>query len=316
MKKIRFGCYIYQEGLEYEDIKRIVIECERLGFDSVWLKDNFIPWLQAYISGWNINEKQTMLECWTTLSSLAAITKRIRLGAILVNLYRNPSILAKMVSTLDVISNGRLEFGLSAGWYEREFEAYGIIFPKSSVRVGMLEESIKIIKKMLTQHQVSFKGKYYSIAKAVCNPKPIQKPCPPIWIGGGGKKTLELAAKHADAWNYGLCTYDKYLNKLSFLKNYCKVIDRNHEDVVKAWQGMMLLGEDEEELKRKMDILHKRVRRSSGLVIVGTPEKILKEIERYVSIGVNYFTINYLDLPELRSLQLFAKNIIPHFRNY
>ena len=316
MEKIRFGCYIYQEGLQYEDIKRIVIECERLGFDSVWLKDNFIPWLQAYLSGANINEKETMLECWTTLSSLAVITKRIRLGAILVNLYRNPSILAKMVSTLDVISNGRLEFGLSAGWYEREFEAYGIIFPKAAVRVAMLEESIKIIKKMLTERQVSFKGKYYSIAKAVCNPKPIQKPCPPIWIGGGGKKTLELAAKHADAWNYGLCTYDKYLNKLSFLKNYCKVIDRNHEDMVKAWQGMMLLGEDEEELKRKMDILHKRVRRSSGLVIVGTPEKILKEIERYVSIGVNYFTINYLDLPELRSLQLFAKNIIPHFRNY
>jgi len=316
MEKIRFGCYIYQEGLEYEDIKRIVIECERLGFDSVWLKDNFIPWLQAYISGWNINEKQTMLECWTTLSSLAAITKRIRLGAILVNLYRNPSILAKMFCTLDVISKGRLEFGLSAGWYEREFEAYGITFPKPSVRVAMLEESIKIIKKILTERQVSFQGKYYSIVKAVCNPKSVQKPCPPIWIGGGGKKTLRLAAKHADGWNYGLCSYEKYLHKLSFLKNYCKVIDRNHEDVVKAWQGMMLLGEDEEELKRKMDILHERVWRSSGLVIVGTPEKILKEIERYVSIGVNYFTINYVDLPELRSLQLFAKNIIPHFRNY
>jgi len=315
MEKIRFGCYIYQEGLEYEDIKRIVIECERLGFDSVWLKDNFIPWLQAYLSGANINEKETMLECWTTLSSLAVITKRIRLGAILVNLYRNPSILAKMVSTLDVISNGRLEFGLSAGWYEREFEAYGIIFPKAAVRVAMLEESIKIIKKMLTERQVSFKGKYYSIAKAVCNPKPIQKPCPPIWIGGGGKKTLQLAAKHADGWNYGLCTYDKYVDKLSFLKDCCKLIDRNHEGMVKGWQGVMLLGKDEEELRSKMDVLVKEVWESSGLLINGTPEKILKEIERYVSIGVNYFTIYYPDVPDLRSLQLFAEHIIPHFRN-
>ena len=315
MEKIRFGCYIYQEGLEYEDIKRIVIECERLGFDSVWLKDNFIPWLQAYFSGGYVNEKETMLECWTTLSSLAAITKRIRLGAILVNLYRNPSILAKMLSTLDVISNGRLEFGLSAGWYEREFEAYGIIFPKGSVRVRMLEESITIIKKMLTERQVSFKGKYYNIAKAVCNPKPIQKPCPPIWIGGAGKKTLELAAKHADAWNYGLCTYDKYLNKLSFLKDYCTIIDRNHEGMVKGWQGVMLLGKDEEELRSRMNMLVKGVWKTSGLVIAGTPEKILKEIERYVTIGVNYFTIYYPDLPDLRSLQLFAEHIIPHFRN-
>ncbi|MGH7909239.1 MAG: LLM class flavin-dependent oxidoreductase [Thermodesulfobacteriota bacterium] len=315
MEKIRFGCYIYQEGLEYEDIKRIVIECERLGFDSVWLKDNFIPWLQAYFSGGYVNEKETMLECWTTLSSLAAITKRIRLGAILVNLYRNPSILAKMVSTLDVISNGRLEFGLSAGWYEREFKAYGIIFPKGSVRVRMLQESITIIKKMLTERQVSFKGKYYNIAKAVCNPKPIQKPCPPIWIGGAGKKTLELAAKHADAWNYGLCTYDKYLNKLSFLKDYCRIIDRKYEGMVKGWQGAMLLGKDEEELRSRMNMLVKGVWKTSGLVIAGTPEKILKEIERYVTIGVNYFTIYYPDLPDLRSLQLFAEHIIPHFRN-
>ena len=144
-KNIKFGCYIYQDSLKYKDILRIKLECEKLGYDSVWLKDNFIPWIQDYIlyfsnTGSNTNnssdfhkqEKQLyneestepmMLECWTTLSSLVPLTTKIRLGAILVNLYRNQAIVAKMASTLDHISNGRLDIGLSAGWYQREAEA-------------------------------------------------------------------------------------------------------------------------------------------------------------------------------------------------
>jgi alkanesulfonate monooxygenase SsuD/methylene tetrahydromethanopterin reductase-like flavin-dependent oxidoreductase (luciferase family) len=112
---IRFACYIYQQGLEYMDIRRIVLECEKLGFDSVWLKDNFTSsWLNTYFSNKEDEEPSSedpILECWTTLSSLAALTKRIRLGAILVNIHRLPSITAKMLSTLDIISNGRIEFG-------------------------------------------------------------------------------------------------------------------------------------------------------------------------------------------------------------
>jgi len=160
---IKFGCYIYQDSLKYKDILRITLECEKLGYDSVWLKDNFIPWIQDYISyfsntGSNTNnssdfhkqEKQLynegsteamMLECWTTLSSLVPLTTKIRLGAILVNLYRNPAIVAKMASTLDHISNGRLDIGLSAGWYQREAEAYGVAFPIAPIRVEMLEEA-------------------------------------------------------------------------------------------------------------------------------------------------------------------------------
>src|SRR5262249_18070161 len=151
-----------QDSLEYKDILGITLKCEKLAYDSVWLKDNFIPWIQDYIS-FNSNadnnnsselhiqekyqdqnqkpqdkQKQTermMLECWTTLSSLVSVTAKIRLGGILVNLYRNPAIVAKMASTLDFISNGRLDIGLSAGWYEREAHAYGVPFPPGSVRV-------------------------------------------------------------------------------------------------------------------------------------------------------------------------------------
>jgi alkanesulfonate monooxygenase SsuD/methylene tetrahydromethanopterin reductase-like flavin-dependent oxidoreductase (luciferase family) len=155
----KFGCYIYQEGQRFEDIVSTVRECERWGFDSIWLKDNFLPWLQSYVKdGKNTvatckPDNDPVLECWTMLSSLAPITRRIRLGAILVNSYRTPpSLLAKMVSTLDIISRGRLEFGLSAGWYKKEFEAYGFDFLKASARVEMMEESIKIIKMMLMEN--------------------------------------------------------------------------------------------------------------------------------------------------------------------
>jgi alkanesulfonate monooxygenase SsuD/methylene tetrahydromethanopterin reductase-like flavin-dependent oxidoreductase (luciferase family) len=314
---IRFACYIYQQGLEYTDIRRIVLECEKLGFDSIWLKDNFTSsWLNTYFSNKEDeepNSEDPILECWTTLSSLATLTKTIRLGAILVNIHRLPSITAKMLSTLDIISNGRIEFGLSAGWYENEIRSYGLPFPKASTRVEMLEEGVIIIKRMLTENQASFEGKHYTIKDAKCNPKPIQKPHPPIWIGGGGKKTLQLVAKYADGWNYGLCTYNEYLSKISILRNCCKAVGRDYEKIAKAWHAIMLLGQDDNEiimLKNKIDKWKKTV------AILGTPNDIIGEIKRYMVIGgVRYFTIHFPDLPDLRSLNLFAKSVIPHFRN-
>jgi alkanesulfonate monooxygenase SsuD/methylene tetrahydromethanopterin reductase-like flavin-dependent oxidoreductase (luciferase family) len=315
--EIRFACYIYQQGLEYKDIRYIVLECEKLGFDSVWLKDNFTSfWLNAYFSNKEDeepNSEDPILECWTTLSSLATLTKTIRLGAILVNIHRLPSITAKMLSTLDIISNGRIEFGLSAGWYENEIKSYGLPFPKASTRVEMLEEGVIIIKRMLTENQASFEGKHYTIKDAKCNPKPIQKPHPPIWIGGGGKKTLQLVAKYADGWNYGLCTYNEYLSKISILRNCCKAVGRDYEKIAKAWHAIMLLGQDDNEiimLKNNIDKWKKTV------AILGTPNDIIGEIKRYMVIGgVRYFTIHFPDLPDLRSLNLFAKSVIPHFRN-
>jgi alkanesulfonate monooxygenase SsuD/methylene tetrahydromethanopterin reductase-like flavin-dependent oxidoreductase (luciferase family) len=359
---IKFGCYIYQDGLRYKDVLRITLECERLGYDSIWLKDNFIPWIQDYlISRLNNNnnnvkgrslskhqypqhqlnqlqqyqephERRVMLECWTVLSSLVALTRKIKLGAILVNPYRNPAIVAKMATTLDNISNGRLELGLSAGWYQKEAKAYGVAFPSGSTRVEMLKESIIIIRKMLhssnnnknnNNAKLSFKGKYYNISNAECNPKPIQKPYLPIWIGGGGKKTLDIVAKYADGWNYGLCSFEEYLQKTSFLKHYYnidnnnKVTVRNYKDIIRGWHGILLLGKDEEELKkRKNKLLDKKGKwKGSNLIISGTPNTILNEITRYLNIGVTYFTIYFPDLPDTRSLQLFAEHIIPNVRS-
>jgi alkanesulfonate monooxygenase SsuD/methylene tetrahydromethanopterin reductase-like flavin-dependent oxidoreductase (luciferase family) len=247
-----------------------------------------------------------------------------------------------MASSLDVISNGRLEIGLSAGWFEKEAHAYGFAFPSNSVRVQMLEESVLILRRMLTNsesqnnnniddyHTASFKGKYFNISNAECNPKPIQKPHIPIWIGGSGRKILSLVAKYADGWNYGLCSYTRYIDKLSILKNYCNNKDNNKSDnsrtystkkgrdkyhnITKAWHGILFLRRNESELKKET-ILDKTIWKDSELVIAGTPDTILREINKYVGIGVTYFTIYFPDLPNMTSLQLFANNIIPYFRN-
>jgi alkanesulfonate monooxygenase SsuD/methylene tetrahydromethanopterin reductase-like flavin-dependent oxidoreductase (luciferase family) len=319
----KFGCYIYQEGQRFEDIISTVRECERWGFDSIWLKDNLLPWLQSYVKEDKNavvtceSDNDVVLECWTTLSSLASITQRIRLGAILVNSYRTPpSLLAKMVSTLDIISRGRLEFGLSAGWYRKEFEAYGFDFLKASARVEMLEESIKIIKMMLTESSpVSFSGKYFKVNGAICNPKPIQRPYPPLWIGGGGKRTIEIAAKHANGWNYGLCLYEEYVAKLSLLKNCCKLVNRDYQNIMKGWQGLIIIGKHEDDVKIKIsDLQSKKGIKDDGLSkisVVGTTEQVQTEIAKYISIGVDYFTASF---PDLESLELFAERIMPQFK--
>ena len=170
--------------------------------------------------------------------------------------------------------------------------------------------------------KISFKGRYYEISNTECNPKPIQKPHIPIWIGGGGKRTLKVVAKYADRWNYGLCSYDEYAEKLSVLKNYCRsnntvLGSRNYDDIIKAWHSILILGLDETELRNKnINISDKiGIRRDSKLVLAGTPKTILREIKKYLNIGVTYFTICFPDLPDTRSLQLFAEYIIRRFRN-
>jgi alkanesulfonate monooxygenase SsuD/methylene tetrahydromethanopterin reductase-like flavin-dependent oxidoreductase (luciferase family) len=217
---------------------------------------------------------------------------------------------------LDIISNGRLEFGLSAGWYKREFEAYRFDFLKASARVEMLEESIKIIKMMLVENlPVSFSGKYFKVNGAICNPKPIQRPYPPLWIGGSGERTIEIAAKHANGWNYGLCSYEEYLAKLSILKNCCKLVNRDYQNIMKGWQGVIIIGKHEEDVQRKLTDLQRKKRieddRISRIFLIGTIEQVQTEIARYISIGVNYFTISF---PDLESLQLFAERIMPQFK--
>ena len=206
----------------YAQLKTVVLECERLGYDSVWLDDHLMY------------KDSAILECWTTLSALAASTSKIRLGTMVTcNAHHNPALLAKTAATLDIMSNGRLEFGIGSGIQEAEHLAYGLDFPKPTVRIAQLEEALEVIRRLWSYQKATYQGKYYTLKDAVCEPKPQQKPRPPIIIGGSGEKhTLKVAAKYADRFDWGFVpSIEAYRHKLSVLKSYCDAVGRNFGEI-------------------------------------------------------------------------------------
>ena len=181
---------------EWETILNSATKIEKLSFESLWVYDHFHTVPTPSI--------QPTYECWTLMSALSQTTENIRLGQMCTcNSYRHPSYLTKVASNIDVMSNGRLEFAIGAGWYDQEYTAYGYDYPSAGVRLKMLEEAIKIYIEMSTKEKGNFEGKYYKIKDAINEPKPLQKPYPPLWVCGGGEKvTLKLLAKYGDYGNW------------------------------------------------------------------------------------------------------------------
>lgn len=307
MNKIKFGIMLPSRGTNFNVIREISLESESLGYHSVWLPDHLI--------GFGV---KPILECWTTLSALSTLTKRIRLGPLVSAIaFRNPSVLAKMGATLDVISNGRLEFGVGIGNNEYEHIAYGIPFPKPKDRVYRMKEGVEIIKKMWTEDSSSYKGKHYEIKDAFCEPKPLQKPHPPITIGGKGEKiTLKVIAELADKWNYN-GPPQLYKRKLDVLEKYCNEIGRSFRDIEKTWFGFLTIAKNKQELRRKIELQRPRPedasyeaykeyeKRTSN--IVGTPEECMTRLQEYVDMGVTYFIPGwgFRATPSIEDLRLF-----------
>ncbi|MHA2399511.1 MAG: TIGR03560 family F420-dependent LLM class oxidoreductase [Promethearchaeota archaeon] len=231
MSKIKFGITINASPdmlyrTDYNAINNIAQECENLGYDSVWAMDHFM---------WGINEAGSVFEAWTLLSALAVETKTIKLGPLVgCNSFRNPTLTAKIASTLDVISNGRLIFGYGAGWKEEEYRAYGFPFQDAVTRLKKLREGITLIKKLWTEEKTSFSGDFYEAKGAICNPKPVQKPHPPIMIGGGGEKhTLKIAAEIGDIWDRWGASIGEYRRKVKILHEHCDNLGRKTDDIEK-----------------------------------------------------------------------------------
>jgi probable F420-dependent oxidoreductase len=173
---------------------------EELGFDSVWVSDHFFLDLARYGGS---TERHASLEAMTTLAAVAMETERVRLGTlVLCEAFRHPPLLAKMAATLDIVSNGRLDLGVGAGWYEEEYRAYGYEFPPVGVRMERLRETVQILAGMLSQERFSFAGRHYRVEDAPNDPPPVQQPRPPVWVGGkGGPRLMRIVAEGADGWN-------------------------------------------------------------------------------------------------------------------
>ncbi|MDR1993896.1 MAG: LLM class flavin-dependent oxidoreductase [Nitrososphaerota archaeon] len=285
----------------YSELKNIVLECERLGYDSIWLDDHLMY------------GNAPILECMTTLSALAAITHKIRLGILVTcNAHRNPALIAKTAATIDIISKGRLEFGMGAGTQASEHRAYGFSFPLPSVRIAQLEEAIEVTQRLWTQPKANYYGKYYTLKDAMCEPKPQQKPHPPITVGGGGEKhTLRVAAKYADRIDWGfLPSIEMYRKKLSILKQNCELIGRDfHQIELSCWpSGQILLAGDQTTLQEKI-AKYKPVNISldafKQYTLIGTAKDCQPIFQPYIDLGVTYFLLYFADFPSLDGLRLF-----------
>jgi len=306
--------YNYRK-LDFIVIRRFVLNAEKLRYNSIWVSD--------HLSREAVRER---FECWTILSWLASLTKDIRLGSmVLCNLYRHPSLMAQMASTLDVLSTGRLEFGIGACWNEDECINHGIEYAIPKVRLQMLKESIEIIKRFWIGENVTYKGKYYRIMKAFSEPKPIQKPYPPILIGGGGEKlTLRIVAKLADKSNFS-GSLEVISKKMEILKKYCNAIGRNYESIEKTCNIAVVihptLVEYIKDMRKRylaagsLNTFEKWLEKAELSYIAGTPEMCLKQIKAYVDVGVQHFIIRFGDIPKIDGLKLFAKEVIPKIVN-
>ena len=305
---VKFCVRVHQSDYAYPELRRIWQDADRLGYHSASLYDLMnIP----------------TLECWTTLSALAAETQRIRLiPMVLANLYRHPALLANMAATLDVISGGRLELGIGAGGGRRDHLAAGIPFPSTAQRVEMLEEAVEVIKRLWTEGSVDFDGRFYNLGGAVCEPKPEQQPRPPILIGGHGERyLLRAVARHADICNIGSeMTLDEHRAKLDMLARHCREAGRDFSDIEVSHNTRVFIGEDEAELDElirktasRQNATEEELRASLSNAVVGTPDRCAERIRGYVDAGIRYLFLIFPDPAPTRCLELFARKLMPEF---
>ena len=295
-----------------ESLRRLGTEAERYNFDSFWVVDHFHA---GPFTNWSQLPTDAILESWTTLGVMAGITSKIKLGTMVTGItYRSPSLLAKMGATLDNLSKGRLYMGIGAAWNAEESAAYGIPFPSTSERLRRLEEAVQIIRKMWTEDKASFKGEFYQIQEAYCNPKPIQKPYPPILIGGSGERqTLRLVAKYANACNLFFGSPETVRRKFSILREHCKTVGRNYDDIVKTRVSGVVIGEDSDTVRRRVaefrNFQEEFWNEYEPEMIVGTPEEVKRNIELFREAGIDYMIVCFPPQHELESLRLFGDEI-------
>jgi F420-dependent oxidoreductase-like protein len=294
---------------KFETMTRCAQEAERAGYDAIWLYDHFhtVP----------IPKHETVFECWTSMAALARDTSTIRLGQMVTcNSYRPPALLAKMASCLDVMSRGRVILGIGAGWYEPEYAAYGYPYPEVAERLRMLRESLQVIKAMWTEDEATFAGQYYKLSGAINEPKPVQKPHPPIWIGGSGEKvTLKLVALYGDACNIGgdVATVRR---KLDILREHCQSVGRDYDSILKTTEFYCILG-DEREAKRVLSDTARRMGQDEDMVRqywygrMGDAARIAEMIDELAAAGIQYFVVNLPNAFEAGVISRFAEEVFP-----
>lgn len=307
--KATFSLFLPQAGFSWPMLRERALLVEKLGFDGLWLVDHF--WANGM-------PDLDFLEGWTTLAALSEATTRLRLGLMVTcNSYRNPALLAKMVATVDRISNGRIELGLGAGWMDSEYKAYGYDFPSMGTRLAQLEEGLEIVTRMQREARTTFTGAHYRVEEAPNNPKPAQSPLP-ITIGGAGeKKLLRLVARYASRWNCPMNSAHEVERLHGVLAGHCRDAGRDVSEIVVSEQTMVVMGADEDAFQAKLATAKAMLGGFADIdkvAVAGTPDRVVAGLRAKMDRGVTDFAVMFGDLGLDETLELFAGDVMPALR--
>jgi alkanesulfonate monooxygenase SsuD/methylene tetrahydromethanopterin reductase-like flavin-dependent oxidoreductase (luciferase family) len=306
---VEFGIYLPQVALGFNDLLQRAVECERLGYDSFWLYDHlYAPGLPNVPS----------FEAWTLASALLARTTRLRVGHLVnCNNFRHPALLAKMATTLDVISDGRLEFGIGSGSVEGEHRQVGLEWGTIADRSERLGEALEIITRMFSAPVTTFEGRHYQVRELPNLPGPVQQPHPPIHIGGAGpRRTLPLVARYGDVWNVPTYALDHLGSLTRVLDAECEQIDRDPLSVRRSVEGVLAMGRPEQ-LSEVLALARRRYGMAGyGLEaggFTGTSEEVSDRIAQLMDAGFSSFIFITHDRASTETLELFAAEVMPRF---
>jgi F420-dependent oxidoreductase-like protein len=310
---LRFGIHAGQQYTDFPSYLELWQTVEELGLDWASVFDHFMP-IQADPTG-------PCFEGYTLLAAMAAHTSRLRLGIIVTGVtYRHPALLAKMAATIDHISGGRVELGIGGAWYELEHNQYGIPFPPIGQRLAMMGEAAQIVKSLWTQERTTFAGRHYQLNEAMAEPKPLQRPRIPLWIGGSGEKvTMRWVAREADGWNTFLTPLDAFDHKLAVLAQHCADVGRDPGEIRIQAVLRAVLGADEHEAEEQLraratgQVTTVEAMRANG-VQAFTPEQAVDFLAPYVDRGVKDILLMGRPPMDRRSLELLAHEVAPALR--
>ncbi len=294
---------------------------------SIWVYDHFHTVPEP--------SHEATHEAWTLMAAFAAVTGRVRLGQMCTCMsYRDPAYLAKVAATVDIISEGRVEMGIGAGWYEHEWLAYGYGFPRAGERIKALEEGVEIFRQMWTTGSATFEGEHYQVDGALCHPQPLQGTAVPgskdngipMWVAGGGeKKTLKIAAKYADYTNFD-GSPEGFAHKSEILKGHCDDLGRDFDQIVRSANYNVVIGRDEREVQNRLDWIREQYVRA-GLTpekaddqakaaasgpAVGTPEQIIETFKALEKQGMTYAITYFAEAAyDTSGIALFENEVLP-----
>ncbi len=307
---MKFGLHIGQQNIAMEELRRLWTWADTSGFDWVDVWDHFYEAPPVDGNG-------SCFEATTCMAAMACETRNVRIGVLVLGMnYRHPAVLANALTTIDHLSSGRLEIGLGAGWHEPEYRAYGIPFLPIGQRMDMLEEGVQVVRKLTTEERSNFEGTYYRLESAACNPKPVQEH-PRIWIGGNGeKRTLRIAARHADGWNTPYTSPEEFGRLQGVLDGWCEKEGRDPATIERNVNLSFHMAAS----AARVEAAEKHFRdtwgpaseamRSRG-VVVGLPEQAKDLVGRYAEAGAARVNIAIRPPVDWDALQAWSSEVIP-----